>query len=100
MSSISSLREQIAVQYSEHCKQIREEPNKSLLRELIAPSHSAGDDSLDLIFRGNDKLNFTSRLVDRDVIVLCECLSSFGDHIRHIDLSYNLLSDAGGEAIG
>jgi len=67
---------------------------------LIAPSHSAGADGLDLIFRGNDKHNFTSRLVDRDIIVLCECLQQYGDHIRHIDLSYNLLSDAGGEAIG
>lgn len=82
--SIQSLRASISEKYAEHCSKIHQEPNKSVIRELLKPSHVAppsedfqgayGGDSLDLIFRGNDKLNFTSRLRDRDAIILCEIL--------------------------
>lgn len=55
--------------------------------------------SLDIIFRGNDKFNFTSRLKDKDIIILCETLNESGDLIRHIDLSYNHISDTGAESL-
>lgn len=51
---------------------------------------------LDLVFRGNDKLNFTSRLADQDLIILCGCVNDIKgcrDYVRNIDFSYNLLTD-------
>ncbi|EAS05339.1 hypothetical protein TTHERM_00695730 (macronuclear) [Tetrahymena thermophila SB210] len=104
--NIQDLRSSIAQKYSEHCEKIHHQPNKALIRELVNPSHNAppndeqgGNTSLDIIFRGNDKLNFSSRLRDKDLIILCETLQESGEIIRHIDLSYNLITDTGAESL-
>jgi hypothetical protein len=52
-----------------------------------------------LVFRGNDKLNFTSRLKDRDIIILGECASDYGEYIRDVDFSFNEITDVGAEAL-
>ena len=56
-------------------------------------------DELNIVFRGNYKLNFNNRLGDKDLIILLSCLEEFKDYIKHIDLSYNNISDSGAEAL-
>lgn len=68
-------------------------PNKSVIRVFLDPVSTP---KLDLIFRGNDKLNFTSRLADQDLIIICGCVNEIKgcrEYVRNIDFSYNLLSD-------
>ena len=48
------------------------------------------------MYRGNSKFNFTNRMTDSDLMILCGCLSEIEgafDNIRSIDLSYNSISD-------
>lgn len=56
------------------------------------------DNSIDLIFRGNYKLNFQERLEDKDLLLLCSAINTLDNSIfenfRHIDLSYNNLTDS------
>ncbi len=57
---------------------------------------AVGDNSVDLIFRGNYKLNFSERLQDQDVLLLIQSIQSqegLLDKLRHLDFSYNDLSD-------
>lgn len=55
------------------------------------------DNNIDIIFRGNYKLNFSGRLEDKDLLLLVQVLDlemeSVHDRFRHIDLSYNNLTD-------
>lgn len=91
--------------------------NKSLLRQLRLPMSideqemndnlksvtrdtqvdpGISDNSVDLIFRGNYKLNFSERLQDQDLLLLIQSiqtLDSLHDKLRHLDLSYNNLTD-------
>lgn len=93
------------------------EMNPSLLRQLSNPMSieeqdmndnlksinrtttidpSITDNSIDLIFRGNYKLNFSNRLQDKDLLLLIQVITNidrFSDKLRHIDLSYNNLTD-------
>lgn len=56
------------------------------------------DNNIDIIFRGNYKLNFNERLKDKDLLFLVQVLDmemeNIHDRIRHIDLSYNNLTDS------
>ena len=72
MSDVNSLRKEISDKYIAMCQKISHEPNNSLVRYLSNPV--AKSFYLDLIFRGNDKLNFNSRLTDRDIILLTSAL--------------------------
>ena len=48
------------------------------------------------MFRGNFKLNFTNRITDSDLMILCGNLSEIPgayENLRSIDLSYNNISD-------
>lgn len=82
------------------CQKINHAPNNSLTRYLSNPG--AKSFYLDLVFRGNDKLNFSHRLTDRDLILLTSALDGhetvmhvFKQIIRHVDFSYNQLTDVG-----
>ncbi len=72
MTDINILRKQIADKYTTMCQKINHSPNNSLVRYLVNPT--AKSFYLDLIFRGNDKLNFNHRLTDRDLILLSSSL--------------------------
>ena len=77
---------------------MKQEPNKCLIKVLeSSPSEQA--DGISIVFRGNNKHNFTSRLTDKDIIILAECLIDYGEVIQHIDFSFNVITDAGAEAI-
>lgn len=50
---------------------------------------------LDLMFRGNDKLNFSSKITDSNLYPLVGSLVEHAILIQHIDLRFNLISDTG-----
>lgn len=72
MSDVNAIRLEIAEKYASMCKKISHQPNNSFMRYMSNPV--AKSFYIDLIFRGNDKLNFNSRLSDRDVILLTSAL--------------------------
>ena len=74
MSDVNEIRKEIASKYVSMCEKISHQPNNSLVRYFSNPAPKSF--YLDLIFRGNDKLNFNSRLTDRDIILLTSALES------------------------
>jgi hypothetical protein len=72
MSDIGVVRGEVLEKYKELCRKINHEPNSSFTRNFAAvPAKSF---YLDLVFRGNDKLNFANRFSDRDLILLASAL--------------------------
>ena len=51
--------------------------------------------SMDLIYQGNDKKYFTSRLSDADMRPIVKTFEPYAEYIEHVDLRYNLLTDEG-----
>lgn len=72
MTDINTLRKQISDKYITMCQKISHTPNNSLTRYLANPVTKSF--YLDIIFRGNDKLNFNNRLTDRDLILLSSAI--------------------------
>lgn len=72
MSDVNLIRKQIGEKYVSMCQKISHSPNNSLVRYLENPSTKSF--YLDLIFRGNDKINFSNRMTDRDIILLTSAL--------------------------
>ena len=48
--------------------------------------------ALNLIFRGNDKLHFTSRIEDEHFFILAEVLLDYSSMLIHLDFSYNQIT--------
>ena len=90
---INAIRALIAENYEKSCFNMGQEPNKSIIREFKIEIPKSIKE-LDIVFKGNDKLNFTTRMKSSDLIILCEIFENFTELIRHIDLSYNLLDDS------
>jgi len=61
-------------------------PNAMLIQNLCEEV-SEDVQSLDIIFRGNDKYNFSCRLSDKDIIILCEILQNIAGLMRNLDFS-------------
>lgn len=72
MADVNQIRKEISEKYVSMCQKINHAPNNSLTRYLSNPG--AKSFYLDLVFRGNDKLNFSHRLTDRDLILLTSAL--------------------------
>jgi Mg2+ and Co2+ transporter CorA len=58
------------------------------------------NDSLELVIQGNDKLNFSNRLTDENLMALCACLEPYAMFIEDIDLRYNEITDTGARYLG
>ena len=86
------LKEIISKKYEIECDKDSQPKNKSLVKYLGIPINP-NSQYIDIIFRGNDKYNFTSRMSNKDLIFLCTAFEESASVIRHIDLSYNLISD-------
>lgn len=82
--------QQIAKDYESQCCKLAMEPNKA-----ICSCFEKRDSQVSLVFKGNDKLNFTKRMSDKDLIILCNIMENYKDLIKHIDLSYNDISNNG-----
>jgi hypothetical protein len=74
MSDIENLRNEILDKYKDLCKKINHSPNSSFVRNFS--NISAKSFYLDIVFRGNDKLNFSNRFTDRDIILLSSALET------------------------
>lgn len=86
------LKEIISKKYKLECEKASHPQNKSLDRYLSLPI-SPSLNLISLIFRGNDKYNFSSRLSDKDLILLCNSLQESVSVIKDIDFSYNHLGN-------
>ena len=53
------------------------------------------NDNLEVVIQGNNKLNFSNRLDDKQLIVLCAALDSYSIYVEDIDLRFNELTDVG-----
>lgn len=93
MSKAVDIKAQIAKSYEENCVKAQVAINKALLRFLNQPEPDP--EKFNIVFRGNHKLNFSSRLSDEDLILLCSAAEPYAKHISHVDLSYNLITDTG-----
>ena len=66
MTDISLIRKTLAEKYSEACGKIMHPPNQGIVRVLTNPTPTAKSFCLDLIYRGNDRVNFGHRMTDKD----------------------------------
>lgn len=86
------LKEIVNSKYQLECEKSSIPKNKALLKMLATPIDPKNE-ALDMIFLGNNKYHFTSRMGDSDLIALCAAFEESASVIRHIDLSYNTISD-------
>jgi hypothetical protein len=75
MTEANQVRKEISEKYLVMCEKISHTPNNSLVKYLSTPTTKSF--YLDIIFRGNDKTNFSSRLTDRDIILLTRALDGY-----------------------
>jgi predicted component of type VI protein secretion system len=99
------VKEKIAHDYKNQCLKLSLPFNEVLCRNFSGTPKSLeaeekDTDSIDIVFRGNDKWNFASRMKDKDLLILCQVMDTYKQHIRHIDLSYNEISNTGCTALG
>lgn len=80
MTDINELRNKLAAGYEEACKKISHPPNKGIVRQLQTPVVKSF--YLDVVYRGNDKLNFGHRMTDKDLILLSDLLREHQNVIR------------------
>lgn len=74
MSDVLVIRKEIVYKYQELCKKIEHQSNNSFVRSFGGATTKSF--YLDIIFRGNDKLNFNNRFTDRDIILLTSALET------------------------
>lgn len=97
MISITDLKKKIGEAYKKACETTETKVNKALIR--FFEEGDPGKQKFNLIFRGNHKLNFSSRLSDTDIILLTNVLEPYVNYIAHIDLSYNHITDHGAASL-
>jgi len=86
-AKIQIKKSQIIATYNNKCEKIKHKPNSSVINYLEEPSPQEED--LNLIFRGNYKLHFNTRIIDNDIMCLSSAFKNFAQDLIHIDLSYN-----------
>jgi len=58
------------------------------------------NESIEIVIPGNDKFNFTNRITDTQLIVICSTLERYSIYIDEVDLRYNQITDVGAKALG
>lgn len=58
------------------------------------------NESLEIIIHGNDKYNFTERISDNHLIIICRTLERYALYIDEVDLRYNEITDLGARILG
>lgn len=75
MEDINEIRKTISNKYTSACHKISHSPNQGIIRQF---SNSITQSLyLDFIYRGNDKVNFTHRMTDKDLILLTDALEPY-----------------------
>lgn len=72
-------------------------PNRCFITYLEESAEE--NDVLDIVIQGNDKLNFSSRVKDLDLIAISETLEDYAIYIEEVDLRYNHIEDEGAKAL-
>jgi hypothetical protein len=62
-------------------------PHKAFERYLEESAEE--NDVLDIVIQGNDKLNFSCRIKDVDLIAIAETLEDYAIYIEEVDLRFN-----------
>lgn len=83
--------------YKETCEEANIEPHEAFVAYLEETYDE--NDQIDIIIQGNDKWNFTNRIDDKQLMVLCKTLLNFAIYIQEIDLRYNKITDFGAKAL-
>lgn len=84
--------------YRQRCEAMEIEPHRAFIKYLEETFDE--NDALEIVIQGNDKLNFTSRITDQALIVICATLDKYAIYIEDIDLRYNEITDVGAKALG
>jgi len=90
-------RDELLEVYRIKCEENKREANRPFLRYLEDINEE--DDAIDIIIRGNDRLNFNYRIEDLDLIVICGTLESYSECLLFLDFSYNHIGDTGAMAL-
>lgn len=69
---MNEIRKSIANKYKESSERISHKINQGIVRQFTDPILQSL--YLDVIYRGNFKLNFGHRMTDKDLILLTDCL--------------------------
>ena len=91
------VKSEVLTQYRENCQQADIEAHEAFCAYLEETYDE--NDSIDLCILGNDKYNFTNRIDDKALIVLCQTLERYAIYISDIDLRYNKITDHGAKAL-
>lgn len=91
------VKSDVLTQYRENCAQADIEAHEAFCAYLEETYEE--NDSLDIAILGNDKYNFTNRIDDKALIVLCQTLERYAIYISDIDLRYNKITDHGAKAL-
>lgn len=84
-------------QYRTRCEEAGIEPHEAFVAYLEETMEE--NDGIDLIIPGNDKYNFTNRIDDEQLAVLCGTLRPVAIYMVDIDLRYNKITDGGAKAL-
>lgn len=84
-------------QYRDNCQHAEIEPHEAFCAYLEETYDE--NDAIDIIIQGNDKYNFTNRVDDKALIVLCQTLERYAIYIEDIDLRFNKITDHGAKAL-
>lgn len=87
----SLMRQDIMAAYTAGCNSAGAEPYEPFVSYL----GEANEDGIELVLRGNDERNFTNRVDDQCLEVICRALHAYAAYIYHIDLQYNHITDEG-----
>lgn len=91
------VKSEVLNEYRENCQQADIEAHEAFCAYLEETYEE--NDAIDLVIQGNDKYNFTNRIDDKALIVLCQTLERYAIYISDIDLRYNKITDHGAKAL-
>lgn len=85
-------------QYKAKCKAASVTPHRAFVRYLEETYDE--NDSIEIVIQGNDKLNFSCRVDDKCLLVICSTLEPYARFIEDIDLRFNEITDMGAKTLG
>lgn len=91
------LKSDILDQYRGKCEEAGIEPHEAFVAYLEETMEE--NDGIDLVIPGNDKYNFTNRIDDDNLAVLCATLKPVAIYMVDMDLRFNKITDVGAKAL-
>ena len=85
------VKSEVLATYKQNCETFELEPHEAFVAYL--EETYAENEGIDLVIQGNDKYNFTNRVDDKCLMVLCRTLRQYAIYIEDIDLRYNHITD-------